>query len=219
MHKIFNQKTKNMIYFISGHRKVTEDEFNAHYIPKLNEALRDPNHSFVVGDYYGVDAMAQQYLIGKTKYVTVYHMFEKPRNNNGNWPTKGGFMSDIERDSAMTISSDIDIAWVREWGAKTGTEQNIVRRKIFGDDMKEQILLLIREAESIINNADLLSDPLHLMEKQFIEVVDKLKVMGYGRMMQMISAIWYKENQSGAMISGPCVVTMQHFFGDDNKGI
>jgi len=116
-----------MIYFISGHRNITEHEFKLHYIPLIENALRDPNHSFVIGDCNGVDAMAQQYLINKTKNVTVYHMFDSPRNNC-DWPTKGGFKDDIERDTAMTLNSNVDIAWIRTWGKNSGTEQNVLRR-------------------------------------------------------------------------------------------
>jgi len=93
--------------------------------------MRDPNASFVVGDYDGVDIMAQHFLKGKIndKQLTVYHMFDKPMNIDGDWETKGGFKDDIHRDSTMTVNSDIDIFWIRNWGDNSGTEQNILRRK------------------------------------------------------------------------------------------
>jgi len=119
-----------MIYFISGHRNITPEEFNTHYLPLLYDALKNENSKFVIGDYNGVDSIAQQFLINKTNNILIYHMFESPMNNYGNYETKGGYKDDIERDSAMTLESDIDIAWVRNMGEHSGTEQNILRRKL-----------------------------------------------------------------------------------------
>jgi len=120
-----------MIYFISGHRNITEEEFLMHYSPKLLEALRDPNAEFVVGECEGVDIMAQHFLNGliHDEDLTVYHMGDNPKNFVGDWKTKGGYNSHIHRDSVMTNVSDIDIFWIREWGQNSGTEQNILRRK------------------------------------------------------------------------------------------
>ena len=43
-----------MIYFISGHRDLTIEEFKKHYIPKIDEVCAfDKNAKFVVGDYWG----------------------------------------------------------------------------------------------------------------------------------------------------------------------
>jgi len=123
-----------MIYFISGHRNITDDEFMTHYSSKINEALRDPNASFVVGECDGVDSKAQKFLIGKTENLIVYHIGNEPVNNIGNWKTKGGYNNHIERDSAMTKDSDIDIFWIRNWGENSGTEQNILRRKQIKND-------------------------------------------------------------------------------------
>lgn len=117
-----------MKYFISGHRNITDNEFNDIYIPLLDNALLDKNASFVVGDYDGVDAMAQIYLIGKTNKVSVYHIGKHPMNNLNGWDTIGMFNDDIDRDSTMTRDSEEDIAWIRNPGDMTGTEQNIVRR-------------------------------------------------------------------------------------------
>ena len=64
-----------MIYFISGHRDLTIEEFKKHYIPKIDEVCAfDKNAKFVVGDYWGADTFAQDYLvnIGYGDNVTVY---------------------------------------------------------------------------------------------------------------------------------------------------
>ena len=116
-----------MIYFISGHRNITENEFKEHYIPKLKYAIEN-NGEFVVGDYYGVDYMAQMYLKGKVddSRVTVYHMSENPSKYIEGFKLKGGYLIDEERDAAMTEESDIDIAWSRT--ITSGTQRNLTRR-------------------------------------------------------------------------------------------
>lgn len=123
-------------FFISGHRDIANKEFQRHYAKEImNIVLRDPKSKFVVGDYYGVDQMAQRYLYSlQQKYhdieVTVYHMFDEPRNNEFDFPTKGGYINDHDRDSAMTMESDSDIAWVRSGKWNSGTAQNLLRRKV-----------------------------------------------------------------------------------------
>lgn len=118
------------IAFISGHLDVTNVEFFEHYVLKINEAI-SLNHTFVIGDARGLDKLAQEYLLGMIEdkgRVTVYHMFDKPRFNMGMFPTKGGYQSDDERDSAMTENSHYDIAWVRPGRETSGTAKNLLRR-------------------------------------------------------------------------------------------
>ena len=120
-------------YFISGHRNITQKEFDDNYVPAIRKALENKDAYFVVGDYYGTDIMAQNYLIDELKIdprrITVYHMFESPRNKNPKiLNTKGGFTSDSARDSQMTKDSDYDIAFVRDPKKMSGTGENILRR-------------------------------------------------------------------------------------------
>lgn len=119
-----------MIYFISGHREISQEEFNKFYVPVLNEVIdNDPDAQFVVGDYQGVDTMAQNWLNEIPDKVTVYHMFESPRvKKNPNFKTKGGFKTDEERDAAMTKDSDLDIAFLKPGKRNSGTAQNLCRR-------------------------------------------------------------------------------------------
>lgn len=135
-----------MKYFISGHLDITDGEFREYYIPKIDQAIAMPDAKFVIGDARGIDSMAQKYLKYKNiTDVTVYHLYEKPRNNCG-FPCKGKYMSDESRDNAMTTSSDQDIAWVRPveeqkklYGKKyrhkriSGTEKNLNRRQKLHD--------------------------------------------------------------------------------------
>lgn len=118
---------KPVVNYVSGHLDLTPDEFEAHYRPALDAAL-SRGEAFVVGDARGTDALTQNYLLGKTTAVVVYHMFTSPRNNAG-FQTLGGFDSDTERDARMTADSDQDIAWVRPGREKSGTQKNLDRRQ------------------------------------------------------------------------------------------
>lgn len=151
-----------MRYFISGHRDITQKEFQRYYAKSIIDAvMKEPNTvEFVVGDYYGVDAMAQEYLANLKKTyskikVSVYHMFDAPRNNFYQFPTVGGFENDHTRDCAMTVASDMDIAWVRSGKHNSGTAQNILRRKIksifneFGNDYSNDF---ITSLSMLLNN-------------------------------------------------------------------
>lgn len=121
-------------YFISGHRDITENEFEYNYKPVL-EALASLDVYFVIGDYHGADIMAQNYLLDVLQVaperVTVYHMLEEPKNKNPKVVNLvGGFKTDDERDEAMTANSTYDIAFVRNIKENSGTAQNILRRHI-----------------------------------------------------------------------------------------
>lgn len=127
---------KNHTYFISGHRDITEEEFEKNYAPEIQEIIdNDTEALFIIGDYYGVDIMAQNYLVDVLEFdpnrITVYHMLDNPRNINSKITnTVGGFKSDEERDSAMTDDSFYDLAFVRDNTKLSGTAQNILRRHL-----------------------------------------------------------------------------------------
>ena len=132
------ENTKWITYFISGHRDITQEEFDMHYVPAIEAAISEvTNCRFIMGDYYGVDIMAQNFLMDSVMFdperVTVYHMFDSPRNVNPKIiHTKGGYTSDEERDTAMTNDSFEDIAFIREIKL-SGTAQNILRRKLLAN--------------------------------------------------------------------------------------
>ena len=129
-----------MIYFISGHRDLSKKDFDRYYIPAINKAVTSHwNAEFVVGDCDGVDKMAMDYIANNlSNKLTIYHMFETPRNTPNGWNIgdckesdilfEGGFTSDECRDSAMTSMSDFDIAFVFNNRWNSGTAQNIKRR-------------------------------------------------------------------------------------------
>ena len=134
MNKTIDDKESKMnTIFISGHRNITDLEFEMYKTAIVDEITVNPDVKFVIGDYYGVDIMAQNFLIDilgvDPERITVYHMFESPRNANPKINNfKGGFTTDSERDAAMTNASYKDIAFVRDNTVMSGTAENILRR-------------------------------------------------------------------------------------------
>lgn len=133
-------------YFISGHIDITDKEFQSHYVPAIQAAISE-DAKFVIGDAFGTDLMAAEYLKDSgidPLRVTIFHIKSKCHNNavqSGRFIDKGGFRNHEEKDSSMTSSSDFDIAYVRSideqkrlYGSKyrhrvSGTEKNLLRRK------------------------------------------------------------------------------------------
>jgi hypothetical protein len=114
-------------YFVSGHLDLTDDEFAAHYAPRLRDAIAG-GASFVVGDARGCAALTQAFLAAAgCASVRVFHMLIAPRHNHG-FPCVGGFAGDRDRDAAMTAASDDDIAWIRPGREHSGTARNLARR-------------------------------------------------------------------------------------------
>lgn len=115
------------VAFVSGHLDLGEDEFTQHYVPQI-AAARARGCSFVVGDARGADLLFQRHAHALGLAITVFHMFDRPRHNVGDFPTVGGFTSDDARDAAMTAASSLDIAWVRPGRERSGTAKNLRRR-------------------------------------------------------------------------------------------
>lgn len=133
-----NNSRQITTYFISGHRDITQEEFEKNYgsiIKNIVDNNSPGTIRFIMGDYYGVDIMAQNYLIDILNFpsdrICVYHMFDKPRNIHPKIENRvGGFSNDEERDAAMTRDSHIDIAFVRDHLKLSGTAMNILRRNL-----------------------------------------------------------------------------------------
>ena len=52
-----------MRYFVSGHRDLTMEEFDRHYVYLLDRVLADdPYAEFVVGDWEGCDSIFVKYM-------------------------------------------------------------------------------------------------------------------------------------------------------------
>jgi hypothetical protein len=59
-----------------------------------------------MGDYKGGDTFGQKILSEYKTDVTVYHMFQKSRVVHNGSKTKGGYTSDLDRDSNMSKESN-----------------------------------------------------------------------------------------------------------------
>lgn len=118
-----------MIYFVSGHLDLTKAEFEEHYEPRLQQMI-DEGSAFVVGDAPGCDSMAIDLIAPRSQKLTIFHMFEAPRHKGEMATYVGHFVSDEDRDAALTRASHADIAWVRpsKAGKCGGTERNLLRR-------------------------------------------------------------------------------------------
>lgn len=130
------------IFFISGHRDITHKEYQTLYLPSILKNIEKYDAYFIMGDYEGVDIMAQNTLMDVLDYptekVTVYHMYDKPRNINPLITQRvGGFKTDEDRDYAMSANSDEDIAFIRCGRFTSGTAQNICRRYAFYSNSEE----------------------------------------------------------------------------------
>ena len=138
-----------MIYMISGHGDLTENEFNTHYKDQMMRIIKnkdnDNDNKFIVGDYKGCDVMSVKFLLNNNvnpSNIIIYHMFKKPRKylyeicKLHQILLKGGFDSDEARDTQMTHDSDCDILWIRkdinmpnyDPNYISGTEKNYLRR-------------------------------------------------------------------------------------------
>jgi hypothetical protein len=129
--KAVHAKKTGKIIFISGHRDITEEEFKEHYKERIIEETKDPSTSFVVGDAAGVDNLAQIIL---TVYApdrhTVYFKGETPRHiHAAEAKEKGGYSSQIAKDTAMTNASTHDLLWIRPGKERSGTASNQKRRE------------------------------------------------------------------------------------------
>ena len=126
-----------MTYFISGHRDLTQEEFNDHYVPILTHILKkDPMAYFVVGDWEGCDTMALEWLISHSDYPDVYVYYVNEVRVTFSGEKLINFYNVMLRpcasydecDSRMTQDSDFDVAWIRPGREDSHTAMNIKRR-------------------------------------------------------------------------------------------
>jgi hypothetical protein len=120
---------------------------------------------FVMGDAEGTDFFSQVYLIGRgfKDFITVYHRGNQPRAlASKSLKCIGEFSDHTKKDAAMTMASDIDLAWIRTtdeqralYGAEfrpriSGTEKNILRRR---EKNAMQMQTVVEGAESVSKNS------------------------------------------------------------------
>ena len=127
-----------MIYFISGHRDITKEEFNQHYAPIIDKIIcNDIFTEFVVGDWEGCDSMLIDFLLSQPDYppITIYHVGETPRLTYDGEPLcnfENIYFTQCttydECDERMTRDSIFDVAWIRPGREDSHTAKNIKRR-------------------------------------------------------------------------------------------
>lgn len=120
-----------MNYFISGHRDLTQEEFNTYYKPKIDHVIaNDQNYLFILGTSEGCDTIASKYLDSIEAWFKVFPYekeYYKPKNGTG-YISNNIFTSFDERDRYMTLISNFDIAWIRKGKENSCTAMNILRR-------------------------------------------------------------------------------------------
>ena len=122
-----------MIYFVSGHRNLTEKEFFDHYVPKIEKIMREDKFvSFVVGDWEGCDSMFLNFI--KHTYfiqprIHIYYA-NTPRVDLEGLDNISLYNKSTydECDASMTKDSNFDIAWIRPGREDSHTALNIKRR-------------------------------------------------------------------------------------------
>lgn len=126
-----------MIYFISGHRDLTKEEFEQHYIPQISKVMDvDSRANFVIGDWEGCDTMALEFILSQPSYdfISIFCVDKPNIRIFGKCPEtfERVFIykckSYDECDDTMTKISDFDIAWIRPGKEDSHTADNIRRR-------------------------------------------------------------------------------------------
>ena len=106
-----------MIYFVSGHRNLTQAEFDNFYAPKIDSIVNGDNcASFVVGDWEGLDSMFIDYMSKfedwEYGFITIYCVdkprveYQKLQNNVLHYADKIIFNSEYQKDYMMEGYND-----------------------------------------------------------------------------------------------------------------
>lgn len=120
-----------MIYFVSGHRDLTKEEFEEHYVPLIQKVMtEDQLAEFVVGNWEGCDEMFLTYMrkINPEAWITIYCCSDSRIKTYNNVYIYNIFNNYDECDASMTENSDFDIAWIRQGKEDSHTANNIKRR-------------------------------------------------------------------------------------------
>lgn len=119
-----------MIYFISGHRDITQEEFDANYVPAIEDAIDNGQTTwedceFIVGDCKGCDQMAAEYI---AKYIeenmddwdcvpctlTIHHMFSEPRFRVGTKADDGNYYIDVRERFNEGVENESDLVTLED---------------------------------------------------------------------------------------------------------
>lgn len=123
---------KPTTYFISGHRDLTEEEFNIHYASKIRKSnAQSPSCGYILGDASGCDKLAQEFLrkIGVSpERICIHHVESKQPANKYKYNLHS-HSTESARRNYMTHVSTSDIAWVRPGCEDSEVRNNILRRR------------------------------------------------------------------------------------------
>lgn len=115
-----------MIYFISGHRDLTQEEFDANYAPAIDNGQTTwEDCEFIVGDCKGCDQMAAEYI---AKYIeenmdewdcvpctlTIHHMFSEPRFRVGTKADDGNYYIDVRERFNEGVEDESDLVTLED---------------------------------------------------------------------------------------------------------
>ena len=122
-----------MRYFVSGHRDLTQEEFNKYYIPLIQKVINeDTQAEFIVGDWEGCDSMFVEYIKDYPNIIVNVCYKSNNVNYEPRVPRRQGVAIFLptydECDEYMTYDSDFDIAWIRPGREDSHTAKNIKRR-------------------------------------------------------------------------------------------
>jgi len=94
-----------MVIYVFGNGNLSYQSFKEEYINALEKNLFSTDHSFILGDFRGVDTLMMEYLKTETANVNVLHIGESPRylpdkykTKVSSWTVIGGFEDDDARD-------------------------------------------------------------------------------------------------------------------------
>ena len=121
-----------MRYFVSGHRDLTKEEFDQHYIPFIDFIISEDSYaSFVVGDWVGCDSMFVQYMEAFHSDIPIVIFYvDIPRIKEGEFNRYSFRKCDNydKCDATMTACSHFDITWIRPGKEDSHTAKNVKRR-------------------------------------------------------------------------------------------
>jgi hypothetical protein len=142
LHKfVYDKKTDKwnkepVCVMVSGHMDWTQNLFDTYYKPVLTRCIR-AGCKFVVGAASGVDEMTQRFLASQDQKVDVTIFDKKTKGNTligaSHFKVNLDASTFAKRDEAMTNGSDIDVAFLSQYGGPgSATAENLFRRARMG---------------------------------------------------------------------------------------
>ena len=111
-----------MIYFCSGYADITENEFNAHYVPQIKK-IQNTDSKYILSDDNEFDFKCIKYLLSthtNPKNIIIHSINSRSCSTLNVLPEfiyfafVGGFFDKKDRDVYSTENSNDDIIWIRE---------------------------------------------------------------------------------------------------------